>query len=139
MARCYARGRQEFESVAASAPAFALKSAIACSTSAIGTRRSAILAVRSATSLSSRQLPEFRSSGGPAQTEASEKVGGPIGIGFGWLSDRLRRQHDQNRNRETDAKRSKHARFPLNSMIGLPLPPIKPPRLADATPKHPSA
>ena len=59
----------------ASAPAFALNSAIAASTSAVGTRRCAILASRSATSLSLRQLCELRSSAGPAQIEASEKVG----------------------------------------------------------------
>ncbi len=71
--------------------------------------------------------------GGKRKDRRLDLLTGPIGIGFhAWLSDRPRRQYDQNRNRENGAKRGMHTRFPLSSMIGLPLPPIKPPRIADA-------
>src|SRR5271165_517322 len=72
--------------------------------------------------------------GGKRKGRRLDLLTGPIGIGFhAGLSDRPRRQYDQNRNRENGAKRSMHTRFPLSSMIGLPLPPIKPPRITDAS------
>src|SRR5208283_1974861 len=72
--------------------------------------------------------------GGKRKDRRLDLLTGPIGIGFHTgLSERPRRQYDQNRHRENGAKRSMHTRFPLSSMIGLPLPPIKPPRIMDAS------
>jgi hypothetical protein len=60
-------------------------------------------------------------------------LAGPIRIGLhAGLSACARRHCGHDRNRENGAERSMHTRFPLGSMIGSPLPAIKPPRVADA-------